>query len=275
MNTKLIIPNKIANKYRYLLKRFKKTEWSGPAWYRAKFDKDGFPEQFKIVHFHPLDLGHSTATEWEAKDLAKILKTTIEKHPSLKHCFMGLIHSHHTMGAFLSGTDQETVQENAPREGFYCSLVVASAGKATEAFGFGYKDQYNVSHCLTIEEDNIELQVPEAKIEPEWKEQADTIQKNKPKTAATGGQQQTMFQMGTYNQVSWQEKRQAQILNQFSKSKQKKIRKLVDKNSEGNLDDVTLEVKLEELGMQTHEILYFVDDSMTNYGYAYGGYNGW
>ena len=209
------------------MKRFKKTEWSGPAWYRAKFDKDGFPEQFKIVHFHPLDLGHSTATEWEAKDLAKILKTTYENHPSLKHCFMGLIHSHHTMGAFLSGTDQETVHENAPREGFYCSLVVASAGKATEAFSFGYKDQYNVSHCLTIEEDNIELQVPESKIEAEWKEQADTIQKNKPKTTVAKGQQQSMFQTRTYNTISWQKQRQNQILNKFNKSKQKKIRKPV------------------------------------------------
>ena len=56
---------------------------------------------------------------------------------------------------------------------------------------------------------------------------------------------------------------------------QKKFRKLLDKNSEGNLDDATFEVKLEQLGMQVHEILYFIDDDMTNYGYSYGGYNGY
>ena len=155
--TKLIIPKKIHNKYTYLLNRFKDLEWSGPAWYRVKTDKDGFPTEWRIIHFHPLDLGSHAATEWEAKDLAKILKETYALMPSLKKAYMGLIHSHNTMGAFLSGTDTSTIQEMAPDEGFYGSLVVASAGKALHAFGFGYKDQYKCAHSIEVDEKDIKL----------------------------------------------------------------------------------------------------------------------
>ena len=84
MVTKLIIPKKIHNKYTYLLNRFKDLEWSGPAWYKVKTDDDGFPKEWKIIHFHPLDLGSHAATEWEAKDLAAILKETYASMPSLK-----------------------------------------------------------------------------------------------------------------------------------------------------------------------------------------------
>ena len=181
MATKLIIPKKIHNKYTYLLNRFKDLEWSGPAWYKVKTDEDGFPTEWRIIHFHPLDLGSHAATEWEAKDLAKILKETYDTMPSLKKAYIGLIHSHNTMGAFLSGTDTSTIQEMAPDEGFYGSLVVASAGKALHAFGFGYKDQYKCAHSIEVDEKNIEINVPGIKPENDWVAIADKIEKNKPK----------------------------------------------------------------------------------------------
>ena len=59
----------------YFLSKFPKREWSGPAWYLAKeSDKTGFPEVFEIIDFHPLDLGDTSSTEWDAEDFAKILK---------------------------------------------------------------------------------------------------------------------------------------------------------------------------------------------------------
>ena len=271
MDTTLIVPNKIALKYRYLLTRFPSTEWSGPAWYRIKTDKEGFPEEFKLVHFHPLDLGHGTATEWEAKDLAKILRTTYEKYPSLKKCYMGLIHSHHTMGAFLSGTDQATVQEMAPKQGFYGSLVVASSGKATEAFGFGYKDQYGASHCLEIDNKNIEIKTPEYKVEDDWKKQADIIEKNKPVAIS-----KQMTINGT-SYVPYRERRKQEILDKKPQNMQREINKLLDLNIEGKLDEVQLEAKLEKLGLSADEIIYVMDDwswTNDNYGYGYGGYYG-
>ena len=269
MDTTLLIPNKIALKYRYLLKRFPSTEWSGPAWYRIKTDKEGFPEEFKLVHFHPLDLGHGTSTEWEAKDLAKILRLTYEEYPSLKKCSIGLIHSHHTMGAFLSGTDQSTVQEMAPVQGFYGSLVVASGGKATEAFGFGYKDQYGAAHCLEIDNDQIEIKTPEYKVEDDWKAQADIIEKNKP---VVKSQQMTIT--GGVSYTPYKEKRKQEILNKQPQNKQRKINKLLDLNIEGKLSDVQLEAQLEKLGLGADEVFYVMDEVDNNYGYGYGGYYG-
>ena len=251
------------------MKRFPSTEWSGPAWYRIKTDKEGFPEEFKLVHFHPLDLGHGTSTEWEAKDLAKILRLTYEEYPSLKKCSIGLIHSHHTMGAFLSGTDQSTVQEMAPVQGFYGSLVVASGGKATEAFGFGYKDQYGASHCLEV--DNIEIKTPDYKVEDDWKAQADIIEKNKPIVVAK------QMTIGGTSYVPYAQKRKQEILDKQPQNKQQQINKLLDLNMEGKLNEIQLEAKLEKLGLNADEIIYVMDDAdwlKDNYGYGYGGYYG-
>jgi hypothetical protein len=52
-------------------------EWSGPAWYNFKLLKSGYPKSVELKHFQPLDLGSSATTEYEAKDLAKILKKTL------------------------------------------------------------------------------------------------------------------------------------------------------------------------------------------------------
>ena len=273
MDVKLTIPKKIAHKYRYLLTRFKNTEWSGPAFYRIKTDDNGFPTEFKIVHFHPLDLGHGTSTDFDAGDVAAILKETYQKYPSLKHCYIGLIHSHHTMGAFLSGTDKDTILDMAPSEGFYGSLVVASEGKATEAFGFSYIDQYGQAHAMILDEDDIEIQLPEYKVEDEWKEQADTIEKNKPKSLVTykNTQQTQLWRQNPYTDT---ERR----LAKYTKSKQIKINEILDKYEDGDMTETDAEAKLERLGCSEVDIIFFMNDSSKaqahNYGYSYGGYYG-
>lgn len=128
-----------------------------------------------MEHFHPLDLGHGTATEWEAKDLAKVLRSTYQTMPKLKDCYMGLIHSHHSMGAFFSGTDTKTLEEMAPDKGFYCSLVVATA-KDPFAFAFAYKDQYGQPQVYEADSDDIMTETPTAS--KAWIAIADGIEKN-------------------------------------------------------------------------------------------------
>ena len=66
----------------YFLKAFPSNEWSGPAWYKPIFRKDEkFPKGFELVHFHPVDLGHGTATTIEAGETAKILtKTSFQEY---------------------------------------------------------------------------------------------------------------------------------------------------------------------------------------------------
>lgn len=277
MATKLIIPKKIHNKYTYLLNRFKDLEWSGPAWYKVKTDEDGFPTEWRIIHFHPLDLGSHAATEWEAKDLAKILKETYALMPSLKKAYMGLIHSHNTMGAFLSGTDTSTIQEMAPDEGFYGSLVVASAGKALHAFGFGYKDQYKCAHSIEVKEENIEINVPGIKPEDEWVTIADKIEKNKPTPKKNS--QVTLWNgsrtrhIPNVNSITETDKKSA-ILDKLTKEKRAQAEAIMMKNDTAEMSDIAAEDALQKLGISLMDVLTLMDDGY-NYGYGYGGYYGY
>ena len=283
--TKLIIPKKIHNKYTYLLNRFKDLEWSGPAWYKVKTDKDGFPTEWRIVHFHPLDLGSHAATEWEAKDLAKILKETYALMPSLKKAYMGLIHSHNTMGAFLSGTDTSTIQEMAPDEGFYGSLVVASAGKALHAFGFGYKDQYKCAHSIEVDEKDIEINIPGLKPEDEWVAIADKIEKSKPKTVYKPSSQVALWNgnktrrvpnvntIGTTGTKSDLVDKKTAILDKLTSKKRDLAVNILLKNDTAEMTDIAAEDALQKLGVDLMDVLTLMDDGY-NYGYPYGGYNG-
>ena len=282
--TKLIIPKKIHNKYTYLLNRFKDLEWSGPAWYRVKADKDGFPTEWKILHFHPLDLGSHAATEWEAKDLAKILKETYALMPSLKKAYMGLIHSHNTMGAFLSGTDTSTIQEMAPDEGFYGSLVVASAGKALHAFGFGYKDQYKCAHSIEVDEKDIEINIPGLKPEDEWVAIADKIEKDKPKPKSgnqvgiwNGRRIQnvpSVDSIGVTKAKTELVDKKTAILDKLTSKKREVAVHILLRNETAEMTDIAAEDALQKLGIDLMDVLTLMDDGH-NYGYGYGGeYNG-
>ena len=162
-----------------------KTEWSGPAWYKVKHNKDGFPVKWNLAHFVAADLGHGTSTEYKAKDIAKIAIRTLKNNPKLKDkdMYMGMIHSHHTMGAYHSGTDEDTLEEMVPNEGFFGSLVVSSTAGKEHAFAFSYRDQYK--NITMREVEDVEITAVHS---DEFKEEADHIEKiSKMKAKATIG----------------------------------------------------------------------------------------
>jgi len=147
------------------LTRFPKTEWSGPAWYKLEED------EWNLVYFIPIDLGSHSATEFEGKDLLKVMKE-VQKTVDITGCHQGIIHSHHSMGAFHSGTDDTELKDGANRVG-YPSLVVAHTG-ATHAFKWSYEDQFGEVHLV-----DGEVCVEAQEFEPleEWVKQADKIHK--------------------------------------------------------------------------------------------------
>ena len=174
---RLILSKTIVQKIEYFSRYFNSKEWSGPAWYKVTGKKGMFPEKFELKHFHPLDLGSHAATEIDSKEVAKILVPTYKAHPHLKDCYMGLVHSHHSMGAFFSGTDTGTLEDMAPQTGFYPSLVVATA-KEPYAFAVSYQDQYGNPQYVECEE----IHVPAEKGNPKWEEQCKELEDNaKPK----------------------------------------------------------------------------------------------
>ena len=170
----------------FFIKKFPSTEWSGPAWYKPTFKKgEKFPSGFRLMHFHPVDLGHGTATTIEAGDTAKILQSTWDNYPETEKCMMGIIHSHHGMGAFFSGTDEKCLEDNAPMQNFYCSTVVASK-KERYAFGISYTDQYDNAHVYEAKSNDIKVEMPKDKDHAKWSRIAKKIEAKKPAPISYG-----------------------------------------------------------------------------------------
>ncbi len=170
------------DKVRYFLKTFKSLEWSGPAWYSHTKDEHGFPSIIKLEYFHPLDLGTSSQTEWDGEDLMKIFKKLRKEFPEIgKSWVQGNIHSHHSMGAFFSGTDEQQLVDGANKQ-FYYSLVVSTKPGQELYFGTSYPDQFGRIHIEEI--DDIEVE-DVAIIEPAWKKQAKLIKKTQTPTIKT------------------------------------------------------------------------------------------
>ena len=168
-----VLANKIVEKINFLLTRFKNTEWSGPAWYQViKREKNGFPSKVSLAHFVAMDLGDGTATEVDGEKLGKILPQIYKMNAHLKDAYLGLIHSHHTMGAFFSGTDESTALDQAPPEGLFFTTVVASA-KDPFCTGVSYRDHFGFPNFIEGDvESDYKMDVPK-----EWVAEAKKIEK--------------------------------------------------------------------------------------------------
>ena len=174
---RLLIQRTTVKKVKYLLHRFKDIEWSGPAWYKiTKKTKQGFPIRVRLEHFIPIDLGSAAETELDGEKLGKMLPKVYKKRPELGECFLGLIHSHHKMGAFFSGTDKDTLLNEATASGIYFSTVVASE-KEKYVTALAYLDQYGFPRMVEGEVKAMDNVVSE----PEWRYEADKIAKAKKK----------------------------------------------------------------------------------------------
>jgi len=168
----------MADKVRYFLKEVRSVEWSGPAWYSHKKDEDGFPEEITLEYWHPLHLGTSGETDWDGKDLIKIFPKLRKEFPKIgKEWVQGNIHSHHNMGAFFSGTDNQQLEDGA-NENFYYSLVVSYKAGKELAFAMSYPDQFGVIHIHEI--DDIEFETVELK-DKNWTKELKWIKEQKKK----------------------------------------------------------------------------------------------
>ena len=128
------------------MRKFPTFEWSGPAWYSIEKDEAGFPNKMVLEYFHPLHLGNASSTDWDGKELINIYKELKTKFPEIgKTWIQGNIHSHHSMGAFFSGVDNQQLVDGS-NENFYGSLVVSTKPGKEYAFAISYPDQYGRCH---------------------------------------------------------------------------------------------------------------------------------
>lgn len=95
---KLIVPEKVEEKIRYLIRKYPHTEWSGVLFYShtGTFEKNDLVITCEDIY--PMDLGSGTFTEFKmTSDVAHYMSQNIE----LFDCEIGNLHSHHSMGKLL------------------------------------------------------------------------------------------------------------------------------------------------------------------------------
>lgn len=122
---KLLLSKELQLQVELAHKRAGNREWSGVLFFTVVKPSDNPGElQLKAEMFFPMDIGSEAFTTFDANhELLEIYR----KYPEAMNMQTGLIHTHHTMNAFFSGTDDGTLIENAKFYPFYLSLIMSMA----------------------------------------------------------------------------------------------------------------------------------------------------
>lgn len=121
---KIIIKNSLEDKIRFLCNKFPATEWSGILFWdiQGNFEKNNIVIEAK--DFLLMDIGDSTTTAFEVTP--KVISYMVDN--GLVGSYTGLMHSHHSMAAFFSGTDTNTLLSEGQKSNHFVSLIVNNAG---------------------------------------------------------------------------------------------------------------------------------------------------
>lgn len=96
---KLIVPEDVEAKIRYMIGRYPSTEWSGVLFYtrEGSFENNNLVITCKDIY--PMDVGTTGWTQFKmTADVAGYMAENFE----LFECETGLVHSHHTMGKLFA-----------------------------------------------------------------------------------------------------------------------------------------------------------------------------
>lgn len=119
----LKISTKLQKIIDYLHYKVGSTEWSGILFYKlVKGNLQDLQDlEFEADFLYPMNIGSSAYTEFdytgEVANAYDIFEEGLEQST-------GLVHSHHSMAAFFSGTDSKELSDNAAKYNYYISLIV-------------------------------------------------------------------------------------------------------------------------------------------------------
>lgn len=149
---KMVITKQCLDKIKYLCKQINNIEWSGVLFYSHQGD---FNSDLKIIaeDFYLMDIGDAGTTSY---DITPDIFNYIAEN-GLENLHMGLIHSHHNMEAFFSGTDLNTLLTEGSDMNNFVSLIVNNAEKYKAAITrrrnrTGY---YLFSNYIESDESNV------------------------------------------------------------------------------------------------------------------------
>ena len=127
---KLIIPEEVEKKIRYICQQIWKDEWSGTLFYKPEGRFEDGTLAIRCVDIYVMDIGTAAYTEF---DMSPDVISYMTDNPELLDCQMGLIHSHNNMSTFLSSTDTATLKEEGIDRNHFVSLIVNNEGTYTAA----------------------------------------------------------------------------------------------------------------------------------------------
>ena len=179
MNTnfkpKLYIDHIVESKIRYLANKYPSNEWSGILFveYNGNFDDESLSIIAKDLYV--MDIGSSGFTTFDSRN-AEYFSYAVKNNLD-ETCDFGLIHSHHNMKAFFSGTDSAELNATGKTRDVYVSLIVNNDGayvakitrrvqkKANVEWQVSYSD-LSGNRIITKSEEvnNIELEIYDCEI---------------------------------------------------------------------------------------------------------------
>jgi len=125
------ISKNVASDVYYLHSTCGATEWSGILFYTVEEGDilDGVsdkPIDITLTYFFPLDIGTPGYTEF---DFGETLIDIFTEHPELMTSKYGIMHTHHGMTSYFSGTDTATLHEQSPIFDYFLSVIVNFKGE--------------------------------------------------------------------------------------------------------------------------------------------------
>jgi len=135
-DAKLLIPTKSMEEIIYLCNNIASVEWSGVLFFRVLTgtieDQDLVME---VVEVYPMDKGTAGSTGYTfTPDVAKRHAELIKEAKGMIK--IGMIHSHHSMNSYFSGTDMDELNENTENHNWYLSLIVNNRKEMVAKIGF-------------------------------------------------------------------------------------------------------------------------------------------
>lgn len=138
---KVILSSKLVNQVTCLHREIGNIEWSGTLLYSVESGSiEGNSELIlKAQELWLMDIGSHSYTEISfdssIMDMYEAIPNSDPFNTSGVNYKMGLIHTHHNMNAFISGTDKDEIVTNSPKHNYYLSLIVNYDGKYVAAVG--------------------------------------------------------------------------------------------------------------------------------------------
>lgn len=131
----------------YYHKQVGSTEWSGILFYKhIGGDISKLKDLvFEAFAFYLMDIGSHAYTEFEYDSQIVNAYTLI---PDAMESNTGIIHTHHSMTTFFSGTDTKELEDNAGKYNYFISLIVAFNDKYAAKIAIPAKTTYNCKSTI-------------------------------------------------------------------------------------------------------------------------------